>query len=104
VVHPLVGELTLDWDAYRMPGAAPGLMIVAYTAEEGSPDRERLQLLARLVDTPAQWQCPPGNRDPQPHVTGVRRAPETAAKEPGCPTTTAASPKIDEDIDLGRQV
>jgi transcriptional regulator with XRE-family HTH domain len=53
VVHPLVGELTLDWDAYRLPGTAPGPMIVAYTAEEGSPDSERLQLLARLVDTPA---------------------------------------------------
>jgi transcriptional regulator with XRE-family HTH domain len=53
VVHPLVGELTLDWDAYRLPGTAPGPMIVAYTAVEGSPDSERLQLLARLVDTPA---------------------------------------------------
>jgi transcriptional regulator with XRE-family HTH domain len=53
IVHPLVGELTLDWDAYRLPGASPGPMIVAYTAEEGSPDSERLQLLARLADTPS---------------------------------------------------
>jgi len=56
--HPLVGELTLDWDAYRLPGATPGPMIVAYTAEEGSPDSERLQLLARLVDTPAPATMP----------------------------------------------
>ena len=60
VVHPLVGELSLDWDAYRLPGATPGPMIVAYTAEEGSPDSERLQLLARLVDTPAPAAVPVG--------------------------------------------
>ncbi|MET0422576.1 MAG: helix-turn-helix transcriptional regulator [Actinoplanes sp.] len=53
VIHPLVGELTLDWDAYRLPGREPGPMIVAYTVEDGTPDAERLQLLARLVDTPA---------------------------------------------------
>jgi transcriptional regulator with XRE-family HTH domain len=60
VVHPLVGELSLDWDAYRLPGATPGPMIVAYTAEEGGPDSERLQLLARLVDTPAPAAVPVG--------------------------------------------
>jgi len=60
VVHPLVGELSLDWDAYRLPGATPGPMIVAYTAEEGSSDSERLQLLARLVDTPAPAAVPVG--------------------------------------------
>ncbi|WP_030438268.1 helix-turn-helix transcriptional regulator [Actinoplanes subtropicus] len=60
IVHPLVGELTLDWDAYRLPGTTPGPMIVAYTAEEGSPDSERLQLLARLVDTPSPAAVPVG--------------------------------------------
>ena len=60
IVHPLVGALSLDWDAYRLPGTAPGPMIVAYTAEEGSPDSERLQLLARLVDTPAPVAVPVG--------------------------------------------
>jgi len=58
IVHPLVGELSLDWDAYRLPGATPGPMIVAYTAEEGTPDSERLQLLAQLVDTPAPSAVP----------------------------------------------
>ena len=62
LVHPLVGELTLEWDAYRLPGTTPGPMIVAYTAEEGSADSERLQLLAQLVDTPA----PAVNRVLQP--------------------------------------
>jgi transcriptional regulator with XRE-family HTH domain len=58
LAHPLVGELTLDWDAYRLPGTPGGPMVVAYTAEEGSPDSERLQLLARLVDTPAPGAVP----------------------------------------------
>lgn len=51
VNHPLVGELNLDWDAYPMPGA-PGPMLIVYTAAEGGPDDERLQLLAGLLNTP----------------------------------------------------
>ncbi|KAA2256905.1 helix-turn-helix domain-containing protein [Solihabitans fulvus] len=50
VNHPLVGEINLDWDAYPIPGAA-GPALIVYTAEEASPDAERLQLLAGLVDT-----------------------------------------------------
>jgi hypothetical protein len=51
VNHPLVGQLNLDWDAYPMPGAS-GLVLIAYTAQEGSPDHERLQLLAGLLGRP----------------------------------------------------
>jgi hypothetical protein len=51
VNHPLVGELNLDGDAYPMPGT-PGPMLIVYTAEEASPDAERLQLLAGLLDAP----------------------------------------------------
>jgi transcriptional regulator with XRE-family HTH domain len=51
VDHPLVGELNLDWDAYPLPGT-PGPMMVVYTAVEGGPDAERLQLLAGLLDAP----------------------------------------------------
>lgn len=49
VNHPLVGELNLDWDAYPMPGT-PGPLLIVYTAEEGGPDAERLQLLAGLIN------------------------------------------------------
>jgi hypothetical protein len=48
VSHPLVGELNLDWDAYPMPGA-PGPVLIVYTAEPGSPDHERLQLLTGVT-------------------------------------------------------
>lgn len=50
VNHPLVGEINLDWDAYPVPATAAGLVLIVFTAEEDSPDAERLQLLAGLVD------------------------------------------------------
>jgi len=53
VNHPLVGELNLDWDAYPMPGA-PGPVLIVYTAEPGSPDHERLQLLTSLLNAPSR--------------------------------------------------
>lgn len=61
ITHPLVGELNLDWDAYPLPGSA-GPVLIVYTAEEGSPDAERLQLLASLLDAPGlslQQESPP---------------------------------------------
>lgn len=51
IIHPLVGELVLDWDAYPMPGA-PGPILLVCTAEDSSIDAERLRLLASLVDAP----------------------------------------------------
>ncbi|MEV4639091.1 helix-turn-helix transcriptional regulator [Actinoplanes sp. NPDC049548] len=43
IVHPQVGSLTLDCDVLTVPGA--DLRIVAYSAEPGSVDCERLRLL-----------------------------------------------------------
>ncbi|BCL30471.1 helix-turn-helix transcriptional regulator [Streptomyces aurantiacus] len=51
IKHPLVGKLNLDWDAYPLPGT-PGPMLIVYTAEEGGPDDERLQLLAGRLAAP----------------------------------------------------
>ncbi|GIJ45245.1 transcriptional regulator [Virgisporangium aliadipatigenens] len=45
--HPRVGMITLDWDAYPLPGAR-GPVLVAYTAEPGTPDADKLRLLADL--------------------------------------------------------
>jgi transcriptional regulator with XRE-family HTH domain len=42
--HPQVGELTLDCDVLTVPGS--DLRIVAYTAEPGSADADRLALLS----------------------------------------------------------
>ncbi|MFI5910742.1 helix-turn-helix transcriptional regulator [Dactylosporangium sp. NPDC051541] len=48
--HHEVGDMTLDWDTYPLPGN-PGPVMLVYTAEPGSPDAERLQLLASLHAT-----------------------------------------------------
>ncbi|WP_370961548.1 helix-turn-helix transcriptional regulator [Amycolatopsis sp. cg9] len=43
--HPDVGDVTLTWEAMGM-AAEPGLTLVVYTAEPGSPSAEGLELLA----------------------------------------------------------
>jgi hypothetical protein len=44
-MHPLVGELTLASEELAIT-AEPGLVLLVYTAEPGSPSAERLRLLA----------------------------------------------------------
>ena len=43
--HPVVGDLTLDFEAFEL-GANPGQRINVYSAEPGSPSAASLQLLA----------------------------------------------------------
>jgi transcriptional regulator with XRE-family HTH domain len=50
--HPVVGDLTLDWDVLELPGDA-GQRMVTYSAEPRSPTYEALQLLASWATTPA---------------------------------------------------
>jgi transcriptional regulator with XRE-family HTH domain len=42
--HPIVGELTLSYEELAIT-AEPGLVLLIYTAEPGSPSAERLRLL-----------------------------------------------------------
>lgn len=49
--HPVAGPLTLDYDALEIP-ADPGLTIIAYSAEPGSPSQHALDLLASWAATP----------------------------------------------------
>jgi hypothetical protein len=46
--HPDVGELILAYEELAVT-AEPGLVLLIYTAEPGSPSAERLQLLASLA-------------------------------------------------------
>ncbi|MEJ8662258.1 helix-turn-helix transcriptional regulator [Streptomyces sp. MS1.AVA.4] len=48
--HPEVGEITLAWDNYPLPGD-PGPFLLVYTAQPDTADFERLQLLASLHAT-----------------------------------------------------
>nr|WP_256861098.1 hypothetical protein [Streptomyces tsukubensis] len=43
--HPVVGELSLDWDTLTA-STDPGQQLVIWTAASGSPTRERLRILA----------------------------------------------------------
>ncbi|WP_216898269.1 helix-turn-helix transcriptional regulator [Nocardia alni] len=47
---PEVGDMVLDWDTYPLPGN-PGPVMLVFTAEPGSADSERLQLLSSLHAT-----------------------------------------------------
>ncbi len=48
--HPVVGELQLSYDVMELPGD-PGLTLVAFTAEAGSPSDDALRLLASWAAT-----------------------------------------------------
>jgi transcriptional regulator with XRE-family HTH domain len=48
--HPVVGELRLSYDVLELP-ADPGLSLIAFSAEPGSPDDDALRLLASWAVT-----------------------------------------------------
>ncbi len=50
VRHPLVGDLTLDYEVLELP-ADPGLSLVAYSVAPGSPSEAGLEALARWAST-----------------------------------------------------
>jgi hypothetical protein len=50
--HPIAGELTLAYEELAVT-AEPGLILMIYTPEPGSPTAERLQLLASWASTQA---------------------------------------------------
>lgn len=51
--HPLVGDLTLSYELLDIPGE-PGLTLVTYAAEPGTPSQERLLELGRWAATRAK--------------------------------------------------
>jgi transcriptional regulator with XRE-family HTH domain len=71
--HPVVGDLTLDFDAMELP-ADTGLTIIAYSAEPASASEEKLRLLASWASTLDQQEeaadhVPPAGSGP----SSVRR-------------------------------
>ncbi|MEV6326657.1 helix-turn-helix transcriptional regulator [Streptomyces sp. NPDC051909] len=51
--HPLVGEMTLQYESLKVSGDDPDLVLVTYHAEPGSPSADALRLLAQWgVDEP----------------------------------------------------
>ena len=59
--HPVVGDLTLDFEALDIPGD-PGQRMLVYSAEPGSPSYEGLQLLSSWASTPQDARTEPRER------------------------------------------
>jgi len=70
--HPVVGELTLAYEELAVT-AEPGLVLLVYTAEPGSPSAERLQLLA-------SWAA---SSDPARHDPALTHEPARTASDEG---------------------
>jgi transcriptional regulator with XRE-family HTH domain len=51
--HPIVGELSLDYEALELSGDV-GQRILIYSAEAGSPSQQSLDLLASWANSPSQ--------------------------------------------------
>jgi len=63
--HPVVGDLDLIYEALEFP-SDPGLTLVAYTAEPGTPSHDALSMLASWAATLDQGTPPP----PRPWMPG----------------------------------
>ncbi|WP_432194255.1 helix-turn-helix transcriptional regulator [Streptomyces sp. bgisy027] len=63
--HPVVGDLTLAWHGYAVDDE-PGLTLLIYTAEPGSPSEESLRLLA-------SWSATQDSASPSTATEDARR-------------------------------
>ena len=68
IAHPVVGDLSLDWDTFRYAGA-PDQQLVLWSAEPDTPDAERLAELARSAAVPAAAR---ERRDDPDHQQGQK--------------------------------
>jgi hypothetical protein len=57
IVHPVVGELSLDYETLMLAGE-PDQALIAYTPEPGSPSETALQLLAAWAAPAAGERVP----------------------------------------------
>ena len=74
--HPVVGDLDLVYEVMEFP-SDPGLTLVAYTCEPGSPSDDGLRLLASWAATsPPAEQTEPADRPEQSDLT------ETSPRSP----------------------
>ncbi len=57
--HPVVGDLTLAYEALAVPDR-PDQVLVVYTAEPGSPSEDALRLLSSWYESRSAVSAPPG--------------------------------------------
>jgi len=63
--HPVVGEITLDYDAMELP-ADTGLTVIAYSAEPATAAHDALNLLASWAATLDQVEGAEPQTEPRP--------------------------------------
>ena len=63
--HPVVGEITLDYDAMELP-ADTGLTVIAYSAEPATAAHDALNLLASWAATLDQVESAEPRAEPRP--------------------------------------
>ena len=68
--HPVAGELILAYEELAIT-AEPGLVLLVYTAEPGSPSAERLRLLASWAATTATTESQAGHQNPVHDTKGT---------------------------------
>ncbi|MEH1130479.1 helix-turn-helix transcriptional regulator [Micromonospora sp. CPCC 206061] len=76
--HPVVGDLTLVYEELAIT-AEPGLVLLVYTAEPGSPSAERLRLLASWAATTVAAESP--DQTSAGPLRGTTQARSTTPKE-----------------------
>ena len=90
--HPVVGELTLAYEELAIT-AEPGLVLMVYTAEPGSPSAERLQLLASwAASEPTRPPRPLPNIEGNPCRSPVAPSTPSRARATGSPATSTSTP------------
>ncbi|MGE3288951.1 MAG: helix-turn-helix transcriptional regulator [Pseudonocardia sp.] len=65
--HPVVGDLTVDYEAMQSPGD-PDMSLFVYSAEPGSTSERALRELARRALAAEPIECAPGQVTTGPHA------------------------------------
>ncbi len=76
--HPLVGNLSFDFESFQLP-TDPGLTMLIYTAQSGSPTEEALRILESWTTDSAAAQ--PSADQPPARSTGPAQ-PRTSPENP----------------------
>jgi transcriptional regulator with XRE-family HTH domain len=65
--HPLVGDLTVEYETLSLPGD-PDTTLFVYTTQDGSPSRRAMNLLASWTASTSNTGTPQPSRQPGPGI------------------------------------
>ncbi len=94
-MHPVVGELTVDYETFVLPGDSDQALYL--TTEPGSPSRQAISILA-------SWSQPAREPESEPSegvkggLAGTRPPKHISSSRIGASTTR---PRPDREVDVG---